>query len=455
MNTDSSLFKDTICAPATPVGGALAVVRLSGPDAIAIAQNVFTKDISHAKGQSLHYGCIVDDDATEVDDVMLSVYRSPHSYTGEDCVEMSCHGSAYVMERTLALLVAHGARMAEPGEFTRRAYLNGKMDLSQAEAVADLIASSTRAQHDIAIRQLKGGISDRLSDLRDRLLRLNSLLELELDFSDHEELEFANRGELLSLANEIDEEVMTLARSFGQGNAIKKGVPVAIVGKTNVGKSTLLNRLLGDERAIVSDVHGTTRDTIEDTLIIDGNLFRLIDTAGLRHTDDRVEQIGIDRSLNAISHAAIVLWVVDSKPSDEELREMEERCKGRAVAIVWNKTDATDPVAVSTSIPQVNISAKKDVGVEAVRQLISKMSGIGKQRQGSVIVSNLRHYNQLNSAHSHLQEVITGINNGLTSDLLAESLKEVLSDLASITGRGIITPQETLNNIFQHFCIGK
>lgn len=455
MNTDSSLFKDTICAPATPVGGALAVVRLSGPQAIAIAQSVFSKDISHAKGQSLHYGNVIDDDSSEVDDVMLSVYRSPHSYTGEDSVEISCHGSAYVVERTLSLLTAHGARMAEPGEFTRRAYLNGKMDLSQAEAVADLIASSTRAQHDIAIRQLKGGISDKLSDLRDQLLRLYSLLELELDFSDHEELEFADRGQLLSLANDIDGEVMALARSFGQGNAIKQGIPVAIVGKTNVGKSTLLNRLLGDERAIVSDVHGTTRDTIEDTLVIDGTLFRLIDTAGLRHTDDRVEQIGIDRSLRAISHAAIVLCVVDSSPTADELVEMEQRCKGRAVAVVWNKADVTEPTTVSASIPQVNISAKSGNGVESVLHLISKLSGLGEKRHGSVIVSNLRHYNQLISAHTHLQEVISGITDGLTPDLLAESLKEVLSDLSSITGRGIITPQETLNNIFQHFCVGK
>lgn len=455
MNTDSSLFKDTICAPATPVGGALAVVRLSGPQAIAIAQSVFSKDISHAKGQSLHYGNVIDDDSSEVDDVMLSVYRSPHSYTGEDSVEISCHGSAYVVERTLSLLTAHGARMAEPGEFTRRAYLNGKMDLSQAEAVADLIASSTRAQHDIAIRQLKGGISDKLSDLRDQLLRLYSLLELELDFSDHEELEFADRGQLLSLANDIDGEVMALARSFGQGNAIKQGIPVAIVGKTNVGKSTLLNRLLGDERAIVSDVHGTTRDTIEDTLVIDGTLFRLIDTAGMRHTDDRVELIGIDRSLRAISHAAIVLWVVDSRPTADELVEMGQRCKGRAVAIVWNKADVTEPTTVSASIPQVNISAKSGNGVESVLHLISKLSGLGEKRHGSVIVSNVRHYNQLISAHTHLQEVISGITDGLTPDLLAESLKEVLSDLSSITGRGIITPQETLNNIFRHFCIGK
>lgn len=455
MNTDSSLFKDTICAPATPVGGALAVVRLSGPQAIAIAQSVFSKDISHAKGQSLHYGNVIDDDSSEVDDVMLSVYRSPHSYTGEDSVEISCHGSAYVVERTLSLLTAHGARMAEPGEFTRRAYLNGKMDLSQAEAVADLIASSTRAQHDIAIRQLKGGISDKLSDLRDQLLRLYSLLELELDFSDHEELEFADRGQLLSLANDIDGEVMALARSFGQGNAIKQGIPVAIVGKTNVGKSTLLNRLLGDERAIVSDVHGTTRDTVEDTLVIDGTLFRLIDTAGLRHTDDRVEQIGIDRSLRAISHAAIVLWVVDSSPTVDELVEMGQRCKGRAVAIVWNKADVTEPTNVSATIPQVNISAKSGNGVDSVLHLISKLSGLGEKRHGSVIVSNLRHYNQLISAHTHLQEVISGITDGLTPDLLAESLKEVLSDLSSITGRGIITPQETLNNIFRHFCVGK
>ncbi len=455
MNTDSSLFKDTICAPATPVGGALAIVRLSGPDAIAIARSVFSKDISQAKGQTLHYGNIIDDDGSEVDDVMLSVYRSPHSYTGEDSVEISCHGSAYVVERILALLTAHGGRMAEPGEFTRRAYLNEKMDLSQAEAVADLIASSTRAQHDIAMRQLKGGISDKLSLLRDKLLHLDSLLELELDFSDHEELEFADRGELLSLANEIDGEITALASSFGQGNAIKQGIPVAIVGKTNVGKSTLLNLMLGDQRAIVSDVHGTTRDTIEDTLVIDGTLYRLIDTAGLRHTDDRVEQIGIERSLRAISRAAIVLWVIDSRPSEDEMKQMEERCNGRRLAIVWNKADVTTPTHVAESVPQVNVSAKVGRGLDDILHLVSSLSGLGEQCHGSVVVSNLRHYNQLVAAHSHLREVIDGFNSGLTGDLLAESLKEVLSDLASITGRGIITPQETLNNIFKNFCVGK
>lgn len=455
MNSNSSLFKDTICASATPVGGALTVVRMSGPNAISIADKVFSKQVIHAASASLHYGFVIDNDGSTVDEVMLSIYRNPHSYTGEDCVEFSCHGSAYIVQRLLALLTTNGARMAEPGEYTKRAYLNGKMDLSQAEAVADLIASSTRAQHDIAMNQMKGGISDKLSRLRDKLLKLNSLLELELDFSDHEELEFADRGELLSLAHSIDCEIEQLAKSFGQGNAIKNGIPVAIVGKTNVGKSTLLNSLLGEERAIVSDIHGTTRDTVEDTLIIDGTLFRLIDTAGLRHTDDKIEKIGIDRSLRAIGHAAIILWVIDKKPTKEEILQMKERCKGRQLAIIWNKSDITTPVFLPDSIPQVSISAKQSNGIGSVLNLLSKLSGIGKAHNGNVIVSNLRHYNQLLAAHNHLQKVIEGINAGLTGDLLAEDLKEVLSDLASITGRGLITPQETLNNIFKNFCIGK
>lgn len=474
MNTTgtNSLFHDTICAPATPVGGALAIIRLSGRDAVAITDSVFSGSLAEAKTATLHYGVISDDDGSVIDDVVVSVYRAPHSYTGEDATELSCHGSAYVVNALLRLLVAHGARMAEPGEYTRRAYLNGKMDLSQAEAVADLIASSTKAQHDIAVNQLRGGVSNRLSAMRDRLLKLNALLELELDFSDHEELEFADRSELLRLAKEIDGETTALAASFRQGNAIKEGVPVAIVGKTNVGKSTLLNRLVGEQRAIVSDVHGTTRDTIDDTLVVRGTLFRLTDTAGLRHTTDRIEQIGIDRSLEAIRKATVVLWVIDEKPSAEEVDDMAERCRGKKLIVVVNKTDlktATEasegnakaqnsndgPVQLPSDSPVVRISAKQGTGIDDLLDKIYDVSEAADVQKASVVIANQRHYALLRSAHDHLSAVIAGIEAGLSGDLLAEDLKLVLSDLATITGRGIITPQETLNTIFQHFWIGK
>ena len=325
---------DTICAVATPAGGALAIIRVSGNKAIEIVSGEFSKNLLQAKGNTLHYGTIGRREA--IDDVLVSVFRTPHSYTGEDSVEISCHGSSYIVQQILHLLVTKGCRMANPGEYTQRAYLNGKLDLSQAEAVADLIASTNRATHQMALSQLRGHFSSELSHLRDQLLKLTSLLELELDFSDHEELEFADRSELLKLAQTIDAHLTHLAQTFQTGQALKQGIPVAIVGKTNVGKSTLLNRLLKDERAIVSNIHGTTRDTIEDTIDINGVTFRFIDTAGIRQTTDQIEQIGIDRTYQAIGRASIVVWVIDEDPSEEEVKEIQQQCSGKSQYTVFH-----------------------------------------------------------------------------------------------------------------------
>ena len=329
---------DTICALATAPGGALGIIRISGPQALEILSHVFSKNLTDAKPNTVHFGHIKN--GTEViDEVLVSVFRAPHSYTGEDSAEISCHGSRYILNKVLELLIQQGCRMANPGEYTMRAYLNGKMDLSQAEAVADLIASSNEATHQMAMSQLRGGISTELSRLRDQLLKLTSLLELELDFSDHEDLEFADRRELLALAKNINKHITHLAQSFETGQAIKQGIPVAIVGKTNVGKSTLLNALLKDDRAIVSDIHGTTRDTIEDTIDINGITFRFIDTAGIRQTSDQVEQIGIERTFAAIDKARIVIWMVDAEPAQEELSKMRLLSENKKLIIVRNKID--------------------------------------------------------------------------------------------------------------------
>ena len=331
----------TICALATAPGGALGIIRISGPKALEILSRVFTKNLTEADGNTIHYGHIKDGEVV-VDEVLVSVFRAPHSYTGEESAEISCHGSRYILNKVLALLIENGCRQAGPGEFTQRAYLNGKMDLSQAEAVADLIASSNKATHQIAMSQLRGHFSSQLAQLREQLLKLTSLLELELDFSDHEDLEFADRNELQELTKTIDNHITRLARSFETGQALKQGIPVAIAGKTNVGKSTLLNALLKDDRAIVSDIHGTTRDTIEDTIDIRGITFRFIDTAGIRQTTDAIEQIGINRTYAAIEKARIVLWLIDAKPSEEEIKDMHERCKESF------KTRSTRPEKIST-----------------------------------------------------------------------------------------------------------
>ena len=334
---------ETIVALSTATGGAISVIRMTGPKAISIADTCFSKSIIDKEANTTTLGNIVDEEGRVIDNVVVALWKAPHSYTGEDVVEISCHGSKYIANEILNLFIRKGARMAEPGEYTKRAFLNGKMDLSQAEAVADLIASSNRASHQIAINQLRGHFSSHLQQLRSQLLKLTSLLELELDFSDHEELEFADRKELLSLAEEIDRHISKLSASFETGQAIKRGIPVAIVGKTNVGKSTLLNRLIKDERAIVSDIHGTTRDTIEDCIDINGITFRFIDTAGIRQSTDTIEQIGIERTFQAIEKAKIILWVIDSMPTKDEREDIEKRCQDRTLITVWNKIDLEEP----------------------------------------------------------------------------------------------------------------
>lgn len=452
---------DTICALATAPGGALGIIRISGPQALEILSHVFTKSLTNAQPNTIHYGHIKDGDSI-VDEVLVSVFRSPHSYTGEESAEISCHGSRYILNKVLELLIQHGCRMAGPGEFTQRAYLNGKMDLSQAEAVADLIASSNKTSHDIALNQLRGYFSSELSRLREQLLKLTSLLELELDFSDHEDLEFADRSELLELTKTIDSHILRLAKSFETGQALKNGIPVAIVGKTNVGKSTLLNRLLRDDRAIVSDVHGTTRDTIEDTIDIQGITFRFIDTAGIRQTTDEVELIGITRTYSTIEKARIVLWLLDVAPSASELEDMQERCNDKSLIIIQNKIDKNAPLKIGASpdssqdsVKQLQISAKQGQGIDALEQAIYEAAHIPELTESDIIVTSARQYQSLIHAHDNLTRVIAGLETGLSGDLISEDLNLVLDDLSDITGQGRIVPNEVLGNIFKNFCVGK
>ena len=445
---------DTICALATAPGGALGIIRISGPQALEILSHVFSKNLTDAKPNTVHFGHIKD--GTEViDEVLVSVFRAPHSYTGEDSAEISCHGSRYILNKVLELLIQQGCRMANPGEYTMRAYLNGKMDLSQAEAVADLIAASNEANHQMAMSQLRGGISTKLSQLRDQLLKLTSLLELELDFSDHEDLEFADRSELLSLAKNINNHITHLAESFETGQAIKQGIPVAIVGKTNVGKSTLLNALLKDDRAIVSDIHGTTRDTIEDTIDINGITFRFIDTAGIRQTSDQVEQIGIERTYAAIDKARIVIWMVDTEPAQEELINMNKLSENKKLILVRNKIDkAQNTPFTIVKIPLIEISAKHGTHLSNLEQAIYEAADIPTPQQSDIIVTNARHYDALIRAHAHLQRVLDGMAQNISGDLLSEDLRLTLDTLSEITG-GQITPNDVLGNIFKNFCVGK
>ena len=451
---------DTICALATAPGGALGIIRISGHQTLEILSRIFSKDLTKAHPNTIHYGHIKDG-AEMIDEVLVSIFRAPHSYTGEDCAEISCHGSRYILNKVLALLIANGCRQAGPGEFTQRAYLNGKMDLSQAEAVADLIASTNQATHRLAISQLRGGISTELSRLREQLLKLTSLLELELDFSDHEDLEFADRSELLELTKTIDSHIQRLAKSFEAGQAIKQGIPVAIIGKTNVGKSTLLNRLLHEERAIVSDVHGTTRDTIEDTIDIQGVTFRFIDTAGIRQTTDEIEQIGISRTYAAIEKARIVLWLLDSKPAQNELQDIFERTKDKSLIIIQNKIDKSstnnfDNIQKETAHKYtfIKISAKQGTNIDALELAIYEAAQLPTISDSDIIVTNARHYDALLNAHDSIARVLDGMSQQLSGDLLAEDLRLTLSYLADITG-GQITPNEVLGNIFKNFCVGK
>ena len=469
------LNNNTICAIATAPGGAIGIIRISGPKAISIADRIFrpvgsTLSLSERKAYTLAFGNIVNANNDVVDEVLVSIFRAPHSYTGEDSVEISCHGSAYVLQQVMLLLTENGCSPAGPGEFTQRAFLNGKMDLSQAEAVADLISSTNKATHDMAMSQLKGHFSNELADLRAHLLKLTSLLELELDFSDHEELEFADRSELYTLANDIHKRLLSLARSFEVGNALKNGIPVAIVGNTNVGKSTLLNHLLHEEKAIVSDVHGTTRDFIEDTTIINGIQFRFVDTAGIRKTDDVVENIGIERTYQKMQEAKIVLWLIDKQPSDSEIEDIKTRVAGKKLIIVRNKMDLTNSSLNNSSSAKptiqnsnfniqnsssVDISAKYGTNISKLEQLIVEAANIPQLSESDIVITSVRHYSALLHADESLQRVIDSMNLGLSGDLLAEDLRMVIDYLAEITGEERITPQETLQNIFTHFCVGK
>ena len=469
------LNNNTICAIATAPGGAIGIIRISGPKAISIADRIFrpvgsTLSLSERKAYTLAFGNIVNANNDVVDEVLVSIFRAPHSYTGENSVEISCHGSAYVLQQVMLLLTENGCVPAGPGEFTQRAFLNGKMDLSQAEAVADLISSTNKATHDMAMSQLKGHFSNELADLRAHLLKLTSLLELELDFSDHEELEFADRSELYTLANDIHKRLLSLARSFEVGNALKNGIPVAIVGNTNVGKSTLLNHLLHEEKAIVSDVHGTTRDFIEDTTIINGIQFRFVDTAGIRDTDDVVENIGIERTYQKMQEAKIVLWLIDKQPSDSEIEDIKTRVAGKKLIIVRNKMDLTNSSLNNSSSAKptiqnsnfniqntssVDISAKYGTNISKLEQLIVEAANIPQLSESDIVITSVRHYSALLHADESLQRVIDSMNLGLSGDLLAEDLRMVIDYLAEITGEERITPQETLQNIFTHFCVGK
>ncbi len=482
----------TICAISTPSGiGGIAVIRVSGTDAVSACNKVFRPfNVEHSldsrKTHTLTFGQIVNPDTNEVlDEVVVSVFRAPHSFTGEDVVEISCHGSQYIQQELLHILTySCGIRMAERGEFTRRAFANGKMDLSQAEAVADLISSQNAATHRLALNQMKGSISQKLDGLHDQLLKLSSLLELELDFGD-EDVEFADRTQLLDTARQIDDEVIRLSDSFRTGQAIRNGIPVAIIGETNVGKSTLLNHLLGDERAIVSDVHGTTRDVIEDTVILNGQLIRFIDTAGIRDTNDTVENLGIERTYQRLERSQIVLWLIDGKRLINEsstkecakdaidiFHRIESYLKDQKLVVVINKIDLVDSEVLQEQLPLfktllvqtidqqslslqfATISAKKDLGLDDLRDELVKATRLPKFAAGEVILTNQRHYKAMQEAHNALFHVIDGLKAQISGDLVAEDLHEVIDALNSVLGRSI-TSQDTLNNIFKNFCVGK
>lgn len=445
---------DTICAVATAEGGALGIVRISGSESFRLVQGVSPDVPEHPCAGHFRLCRIMDGDAL-LDEAIVSFFHAPHSYTGEDSVEVSCHGSSYILERLIQLLVDGGARIAKPGEFTQRAFTNGRLDLSQAEAVADLISAQSRAAHDVAINQLRGGFSSQLYQLRERLLKLTSLLELELDFSDHDDLQFADRSELLALADTIDSHLLSLADSFQAGQAIRQGIPVVLVGETNVGKSTLLNRLLGEERAIVSDIHGTTRDTIEETLSLHGVQFRFIDTAGLRSTDDPIEQCGIERTHDALRCARVIVWITDQRPSNSQIDEMLQLAGTTPLITVQNKADLLSSAEQEPwTCPMLFISARKGIGISELKEQVFRAACIPDLDAMPVVVTSVRHYDALLRARADLQRAISALQGGLSADLVSEDLRAVLHTLGEITG-GEITSSETLAHIFQHFCVGK
>ena len=462
----------TICAASTPPGqGGIAVIRVSGVDAFTACGKIFRPAKktafpleSRGRGSTLLFGHVFRGEEI-IDEVLASVFHAPRSFTGENTIEISCHGSTYIQQEILKLLLANGCRMATSGEFTQRAFLNGKLDLSQAEAVGDIIAASSAASHRIAMQQMRGGFSHELAGLRDKLLHFTSLVELELDFGD-EDVEFADRKQLKDLAMQIAEVIRRLVDSFGTGNAIKNGIPVAIVGETNVGKSTLLNRLLRDDKAIVSDIHGTTRDAIEDTVTIDGLLFRFIDTAGIRETHDTVEKLGMERTFRKIEQASVVLWVIDlttdPKESEQLARQIISRKDEKKLILVLNKADKlpdeerTEKISGFTGFNEeyIAISAKSDTGIDALERKLVEVANIPQIGENDTIVTNLRHYEALNNALSAGERVIKGLDSGISGDFLSQDIRECLFHLGTITGQEIST-DEVLGNIFRRFCIGK
>ena len=454
---------DTICAIATAQGGAIGVIRISGPEAISITSRHFRPiqgaPLTERKARTAIFGHLIGPDGSMLDEVLVTLFRAPHSYTGEDSVEISCHGSSYILQQALRLLIDSGCRLAAPGEYTQRAFLNGKMDLSQAEAVADLIASTSAATHRLALSQLRGGFSQELSALRDKLLHLTSLMELELDFSDHEELEFADRSELSQIADEIERVISRLAHSFNVGNAIKNGVPVAIIGETNVGKSTLLNALVGEERAIVSDIHGTTRDVIEDTVNLHGITFRFIDTAGIRQTTDVVESIGIERTYQKMQQASIVLWMIDA--SNSSLFSLPSSLEDKPLLLLFNKADRITPeertaleqAYAHIDAPKLFISAKEHLGLDALESHLVEAAALPDISQSDVIVTNARHYEALTHALDSIHRVQDGLQMQLSGDFVSQDLRECIHHLSDIVGE--VSTDSVLQNIFKHFCIGK
>lgn len=460
--------EDTICAISTPAGvGGIAVVRVSGSKAVEYVMKSWRGyDLRKAATHTAHFGRIVYPDGETLDEVVATVFLCPHSFTGEDIVELSCHGSQWIQTQLVTLMLRNGCRAAEGGEFTRRAFMNGKIDLSQAEAIADVIASSSRASHRVAISQMRGGFSEMLARLREQLLEFVSLMELELDFSE-EDVEFADRSRLTDLARHIDSVITSLADSFSVGNAIKNGVPVAIVGETNAGKSTLLNRLLHDYKAIVSDIRGTTRDAIEDTINLGGITFRFIDTAGIRDTSDRIESIGIDRTFQKIDNASVILWMIDGTQGTGNIRETAERimphCQGKQLIAVINKSDKLDNSTIQTiqseishihdGISTIAISAKNDIAVDRLEKMLVESAGIPENDPNAVVVTNARHYGALCHAQEAIRRAITGLQSGLSGDFVSQDIRECMHYLGEITGE--ITTHEILGSIFSRFCIGK
>lgn len=446
---------DTICAPATPTGGALAIVRVDGKNALKCVEMATGLNLTEAKGYTIKVAKITDKEGGDIDDVVVGIYKAPHSYTGNDAAEITCHGSSYITKKIIERLQETGCRMAKPGEFTMRAFLNGKLDLTQAEAVADLIAAHNKKTHQMAMNQMRGHFSDSLAKLREKLLKTSEFLEMELDFSDEHHMEIVDRAIFKELCQRVGETLNNMINSYKTGRMIKEGVPVAIVGKTNVGKSTLLNKLVGDDKAIVSDIHGTTRDTIEGTLDIGGITFRLIDTAGMRNTNDPVEKMGIDRTIKSIQEAAAVVWVLDAQPTPKEIEEMEKIRDLKEVVIVENKIDKGGrQIGKVGHWRPLRISAKEGWELDKLKKNIWKTSGAGQLADDNIMVASLRHYETLKIAKQAIDEVIKALDNQLPADMISEHLKDCINALNNITGHQITT-DEVLNNIFSHFCIGK